>query len=92
LTHASIPLCVGNSRAPAPRAGANWRVALEGLGTVSERAPDASPGTQISILGVPAATIKSVTVTGSSSGLHAGHLESYRSEAGASFLLDRPLT
>ncbi len=54
--------------------------------------PDASPDTQISILGVAAATIKSVTVTGSSSSIHAGHLKSYGSQPGASFLLNHPLT
>jgi hypothetical protein len=50
--------------------------------------PDAMPATQISILGTPASNIESVTVTGSSTGLHSGHLESYSSGAGASYVLD----
>jgi Arylsulfotransferase (ASST) len=48
--------------------------------------PDASPGTQISFLGVPANEITSVSVVGSSSGGHSGKLGSYLSSAGASFL------
>jgi hypothetical protein len=49
--------------------------------------PDASPQTQISFLGVPASEITDVSVVGSSSGRHAGRLESYASAAGASFLV-----
>ncbi len=48
--------------------------------------PDASPATQVSILGTPAASIRSVTVTGSVTGHHAGRLRVYRSAPGASFL------
>ncbi len=54
--------------------------------------PDATPATQISILGTPASNIDSVTVTGSVSGVHSGHLEAYSSAPGASFLLDSPFT
>src|SRR5262245_10120886 len=54
--------------------------------------PDASPDTQISILGAPAKSIRSVTVAGSVSGAHSGHLASYSSRPGASFVLDAPLT
>jgi len=50
--------------------------------------PDAMPATQISILGTSASNIESVTVTGSVTGAHSGHLESYSSASGASFVLD----
>jgi hypothetical protein len=63
-----------------------------GAVTVSPLAgtPDANPATQISILGTPAANIESVTVTGSLTGSHSGHLVSYASAAGASYVLDEP--
>src|SRR5437868_5764458 len=54
--------------------------------------PDATPDTQISVLGTAAANITSVSVTGDSSGAHAGHLEPYSSGQGASFILDTPLS
>lgn len=54
--------------------------------------PDASPATQISILGTPPGNIASVTVTGSLSGVHSGHLAPYSNGQGASFLLDAPLS
>jgi hypothetical protein len=53
--------------------------------------PDASPQTQISILGAAASTIQSVQVTGALSGAHMGRLASYGGGSGASFLLLRPL-
>jgi Arylsulfotransferase (ASST) len=52
---------------------------------------DASPQTQISFLGVPAARISDVSVVGTKSGAHAGHLQAYSTGTGASFLLARPL-
>ena len=52
--------------------------------------PDANPATQISILGTPASNIASVTVTGSASGVHSGHLSGYDSAAGGSYVLDTP--
>jgi hypothetical protein len=54
--------------------------------------PDASPATQISILGAPRRLIRSVEVTGQASGAHSGHLRSYSRHRGASFVLDQPLT
>jgi hypothetical protein len=54
--------------------------------------PDASPQTQISILGVAPKSIGSVRVTGATSGGHRGHLRSYSGGRGASFLLSQPLT
>ena len=53
--------------------------------------PDASPSTQISILGVAPARIRSVSVTGSVSGLHSGALRAYSARRGASFVPSRPL-
>src|SRR4051794_29763924 len=54
--------------------------------------PDASPETQISVLGVAPARIASVTVTGAQSGAHTGRLRPYSGNRGASFVLDTPLT
>ena len=54
--------------------------------------PDASPATQISILGVARSQIRSVSVTGQSSGVHSGSLLSYSGHRGASFVPDQPLT
>lgn len=53
---------------------------------------DASPGTQISIFGVPRREIESVRVAGSVSGAHPGTLRTYSGDRGASFVLARPLT
>jgi Arylsulfotransferase (ASST) len=53
---------------------------------------DASPSTQISFLGVPGSQISHVSVVGSVSGAHAGHLAAYSTGTGASFLPDRPFT
>ncbi len=53
--------------------------------------PDASPNTQISILGVAPGRIRSVRVTGSASGLHRGAFHHYSGRRGASFVLGRPL-
>jgi hypothetical protein len=52
---------------------------------------DASPWTQISLLGAPAGAIEGVTVRGSQSGTHSGRLEPYSQGDGASFVLSRPL-
>src|SRR5271167_2507642 len=77
---AAPPIRAGSAAAPTP--------------TISPQpgTPDASPDTQISILGPAPRTIESVTVTGSASGVHAGRLEAYSGGRGASFVLDRPLT
>jgi hypothetical protein len=52
--------------------------------------PDANPVTQISFLGVPVRELRDISVTGSSSGAHAGRLEAYSTGTGASFLPDSP--
>ena len=54
--------------------------------------PAASPQTQISILGTPRSQIRSVSVTGQSSGVHPGRLLSYSGHRGASFVPDQPFT
>ncbi len=51
--------------------------------------PDASPGSQISFLGVPAGEIADVSVHGSRSGSHSGSLRAYASARGASFVPSR---
>jgi hypothetical protein len=51
---------------------------------------DATPRTQISFLGVPAAAISHVSVTGSRTGLHAGRLLAYSQDDGASFVPSQP--
>jgi hypothetical protein len=53
---------------------------------------DASYLTQISFLGVPAADIAGVAVTGSHSGAHPGRLAAYSQGDGASFLPARPFS
>jgi hypothetical protein len=52
----------------------------------------ANPDSQISFLGVPAKEIRSVTVSGSASGAHSGHLRAYSQGDGASFVPDKPFT
>jgi hypothetical protein len=54
--------------------------------------PDASPTTQISVLGVASARIGAIRVTGSSSGFLRGAFHAYSGRRGASFVLSRPLT
>ena len=51
---------------------------------------DASPETQISLLGVPPQALAKVTVTGSQTGAHAGSLRAYSQGDGASFVPAKP--
>jgi hypothetical protein len=51
--------------------------------------PDASPSTQISFLGAPAADISQIRVRGSASGAHGGKLEPYATGTGASYVPGR---
>jgi hypothetical protein len=53
--------------------------------------PDASPRTQISILGVKPGQIRSVRLTGTMTGLHGGRLRAYSRGRGASFVPAAPL-
>ncbi len=52
--------------------------------------PDASPATQISFLGGDGTKVADVSVVGSHSGTHAGHLVEYSTGTGASFLPAKP--
>ena len=67
---------------------------LDGAVTVSPMpgAADASARTQISFLGVPAADLSAVAVTGSLSGAHPGHLAAYSQGDGESFIPAVPFT
>ena len=51
---------------------------------------DASPQTQISLLGPPVSQLHDLTVTGSETGRHNGRLRSYSQGDGGSFLPDKP--
>jgi hypothetical protein len=77
---------------PAP-AGAGNAASLPWV-TVSplDGTPDASPDTQISFLGVPAADISQVSLRGSRSGGHSCKLEPYATGTGVSCLPLRPFT
>jgi hypothetical protein len=52
--------------------------------------PAAMPRTQISFLGAAATALSQIQVVGSRSGHHSGHLRSYSSALGASFILSKP--
>ena len=54
--------------------------------------PDADPSSQISFLGAPASNLRTIVVTGSSSGTHAGRLVYYSTHTGGSFLPAHPFT
>ena len=51
---------------------------------------DASPRTQISLLGAPTSALSALSASGSSSGSHSGRLRGYSQGDGASFVLSRP--
>lgn len=51
---------------------------------------DASPRTQISLLGAPASALSGMSASGSSSGSHSGRLTAYPQGDGASFVPSRP--
>ncbi len=73
----------------------NQSAALAGGAITVTPAPDtldASYLTQISFLGLPAADILDVTVSGSRSGVHTGRLLPYSQGDGASFLPAKPFT
>ena len=53
--------------------------------------PDASPTTQISVLGIAPDQLRSARVDGTVSGLHRGAFHPYSGRRGASFVLRRPL-
>lgn len=72
--------------------GSNVSASLAGSVTVSPLpgSRDASALTQISFLGVPAAELSAIAVTGSATGAHSGRLAAYSQGDGASFLPTRP--
>ena len=53
---------------------------------------DASPDTQVSLLGAPAGELSEVSVRGSVSGAHPGSLRAYSQGDGASFVPSKPFT
>jgi hypothetical protein len=80
-------LVIAALAAPASATAASGKLAI----SPQPNTPDASPQTQISILGVKRSQIRSVAVTGQASGLHSGRLHSYSRHRGASFVLDQQL-
>jgi hypothetical protein len=54
--------------------------------------PTAMPQTQISFLGASASSLSNISVVGSRSGRHSGHLRSYAAATGASFVPHTPFT
>ena len=90
----AAPLTAAAPRAAAPpRAAAATPTAASRSPTISpaQGTPDASPDTQISILGVAPGLIAGVRVDGSASGPHRGRLRRYSGGRGASFILGAPL-
>jgi hypothetical protein len=51
---------------------------------------DASPNTQISLLGAPAGALHDISISGSQTGKHSGHLKTYSQGDGASFVPSKP--
>ena len=79
------PLCAnGNEGRSMALAGGALTVSPE-PGTM-----DATPYTQISLLGVPTRSLSHVTVVGTRTGVHRGRLEPYSQGDGASFVPNRP--
>jgi hypothetical protein len=93
----AVAACAGWAAAGAPAAAAaavrQQQPANPTALTISPApgTPDASPTTQISILGAPLTKFRAVTVTGAASGRHAGVLRPYSAHRGASFVLRQPL-
>jgi hypothetical protein len=90
----AIPFVAGASASAAGTTAAGRAAETTTAITVSPfpGTPDASPNTQISVLGARPATIGSIRVTGSNSGVHGGAFHAYSGRRGASFMLSRPLT
>jgi hypothetical protein len=84
---AVAPGCLGTSSdASARLPGTSVEVSpMPGSGT-------ANPATQISFLGAPAGQVRSVSVSGSVSGSHAGQLRAYSQGDGASFIPAKAFT
>jgi hypothetical protein len=71
--------------APIAAQAANPLVPLVTISPLKDT-PDASPTTQISFLGTPAADISQIVVRGSHSGIHTGTFEPYSTGTGGSFV------
>jgi hypothetical protein len=83
-TAALLALCAAGACAPVAGAA----VTISPL----PHSVDALPATQISFLGASAAALSSISVVGSVSGRHRGHVRSYASTTGASFVPHTPFT
>jgi Arylsulfotransferase (ASST) len=84
-SHAASPPCLPDTLA--------HTAALPGTDVDISPAPEtdtANPATQISFLGVVPTEIREVSVVGSHSGAHSGHLRPYSQGDGASFVPDAP--
>jgi hypothetical protein len=71
----------------------NHSGALAGTTVAVSPAPDtdtANPGTQISFLGTPVTNVQDVSVEGSRTGYHYGHVYGYFQGDGGSFVPDKP--
>ncbi len=85
-----------SSPSPAPRcvpSSLNRSAVLPGSTLAVSPLPDsfdASPRTQISLLGAPLADLSDISVSGSQSGRHSGRLKAYSQGDGASFVLSKP--
>jgi hypothetical protein len=87
LTVLALSCALALSGATGASAAASSAIVSPLPGTVS-----AMPASQISFLGASAASLSSISVTGSASGRHSGHLHSYSSATGASFIPSAPFT
>jgi hypothetical protein len=84
--------CGGTSQATSATLGDSLARPASAAVAVSPQpgTPDASPSTQISFLGGPGTQVSNVSVSGSSSGAHAGVLRAYSTGTGESFLPSHP--
>ena len=90
---AAVLLAVAAAPAEAVKAHAPMGPAAAGV-IVSPQpsTPDAMPQTQISFLGVQERQLSKVSVVGSKTGRHSGHLHGYSNNRGASFIPTKPFT
>jgi Arylsulfotransferase (ASST) len=92
----SLCSCGGTSSATSEALGATThaRSAASGEVTVSpiSGTEDASASSQISFLGTAGTKVGNVSVVGSSSGKHTGHLAPYSTGTGESFIPSKPFT
>ena len=82
-----------SSASPCVPSTLNRSAALGGTSLAVSPLPDsfdASPQTQISLLGAPLGDLGDVSVSGSKTGRHSGRLEAYSQGDGASFLPSKP--